>query len=203
MQTNNLVARLEASHPHNVPKTLCENWKAINRPLCFQGVSSASNTCSMEERSLQCSKNAFSITWTRSFIMHSNLSVFNTGSEQNKKGQDKTNSFDNTMMVNIAVIPPNTEMLIRKSVILPLSIIRKTTNQSPKTDWLSCNKSNPYISGMNGFRGYLFKKVVSVKAANIISNSIRQSSLLSYESFWNKWFGRFDERAVDPFWYTS
>ena len=52
---------------------------------------------------------------------------------------------------------------------------------------------------MNGFRGYLFKKVVSVKAANIISNSIKQSSLLGYELFWNKWFGRFDERAVDPF----
>ena len=66
--------------------------------------------------------------------MHSILSVYNTGSKQNKKGQYKTNSFDNTMMVNIAVILPNTEMLIRKSVILPLSIIRKTTNQSPKTD---------------------------------------------------------------------
>ena len=66
--------------------------------------------------------------------MHSILSVYNTGSKQNKKGQDKTNSFDNTMIVNIAVIPPNTEMLIRKSVILPLSIIRKTTNQSPRTD---------------------------------------------------------------------
>ena len=66
--------------------------------------------------------------------MHSILSVYNTGSKQNKKGQDKTNSFDNTMMVNIAAIPPNTEMLIRKSVILPLSIIRKTTNQSPRTD---------------------------------------------------------------------
>ena len=66
--------------------------------------------------------------------MHSILSVYNTGSKQNKKGQDKTNSFDNTMMVNIAVMPTNTEMLIRKSVILPLSIIRKTTNQSPKTD---------------------------------------------------------------------
>ena len=38
--------------------------------------------------------------------MHSILSVYNTGSKQNKKGQDKTNSFDNTMMVNIAVIPP-------------------------------------------------------------------------------------------------
>ena len=135
--------------------------------------------------------------------MHSILSVYNTGSKQNKKGQDKTNSFDDTMMVNIAVIPPNTEMLIRKSVILPLSIIRKTTNQSPKTDWLSCNKSNPYISGMNGFRGYLFKKVVSVKAANLFSNPRRQSSLLGYEPFWNKWFDRFDERAVDPFWYTS
>ena len=66
--------------------------------------------------------------------MHSILSVYNTGSKQNKKGQDKTNSFDNTMMVNIAVILPNIEMLIRKSVILPLSIIRKTTNQSPRTD---------------------------------------------------------------------
>ena len=66
--------------------------------------------------------------------MHSILSVYNTGSKQNKKGQDKTNSFDNTMMVNIAVMPTNTEMLIRKSVILPLSIIRKTTNQSPRTD---------------------------------------------------------------------
>ena len=73
--------------------------------------------------------------------MHSILSVYNTGSKQNKKGQDKTNSFDNTMMVNIAVMPTNTEMLIRKSVILPLSIIRKTTNQSPRTDSLVINQT--------------------------------------------------------------
>ena len=52
---------------------------------------------------------------------------------------------------------------------------------------------------MNGFRGYLFKKVVSVKAANPFSNPRRQSSLLGYEPFWNKWFDRFDESAVDPF----
>ena len=39
----------------SVFQRLCENGKAINRPLCFQGVSSASNICSLEERSMKCS----------------------------------------------------------------------------------------------------------------------------------------------------
>ena len=46
--------RMEAS-PLSVPKILCENGKAINGPPCFQGVSPASNICSLEERSIQCS----------------------------------------------------------------------------------------------------------------------------------------------------
>ena len=39
----------------SVFQRLCENGKAINRPLCFQGVLSGSNICSLEERSIQCS----------------------------------------------------------------------------------------------------------------------------------------------------
>ena len=78
------------------------------------------------------------------------------------------------------------------------SIIRKTSIQSFKTNPPSCNKSNPYIRGMDGFREYLFEKGVSVKAA-IISNSRRQSSLSGYESSWKKWSGWCDRRAVNPF----
>ena len=52
--------------PLSVPKTLCENGKAINRPLCFQGVSPASNICSLEDPN-SVAKNAFSISWNKEF----------------------------------------------------------------------------------------------------------------------------------------
>ena len=89
------------------------------------------------------------------------------------------------MLADTVVVPPNIEH-VDKEISDP-SIIRKTTIQSFRTNPPSCNKSNPYISGMDGFRGYLFEKGVSVKAANLISNSRRQSSLSGYESSWKKW----------------
>ena len=79
------------------------------------------------------------------------------------------------------------------------SIIRKTTIQFFRRNPSSRNKWNPYISGMDGFRGYLFEKGVSVIAANLISNSRRQSPLSGCESSWKKWSSWCDRRAVNPF----
>ena len=120
----------------------------------------------------------------------------NTGSEQDREGQDKKINFDNTMLADTVVVPPNLEH-VDKETSNP-SIIRNTTNQSFMRDSPSCKKSNPYINSIDGFRGYLFEKEVSVKAA-IISNSRRQSSLSGYESSWKKWSGWCDRRAVNPF----
>ena len=55
---------------------------------------------------------------------------------------------------------------------------------------------------MVGFRRNLFEKAVSIKVANLISNSRKQSSLSGYESSWKKWSGWCDQRAVDPFRWT-
>ena len=52
---------------------------------------------------------------------------------------------------------------------------------------------------MNGFREHLFEKGVSVKAANLTSNSRRKSSLSGYKSSWKKWSGWCGRRVVDPF----
>ena len=108
------------------------------------------------------------------------------------------------MLIDRAVVPPNTEH-VDKETSNP-SIIRKTTNhcnQSFRADSRSCNISNPYISGMDGFRGHLFEKEVSVKVANLISNSRRQSSLSGYESSWKNWFGWWDRSTDDTFRCTS
>ena len=144
--------------------------------------------------------NAFSITWNKEFYYE--FPPFlpnNTGSKQDKKGKDKKINFDNTMLVDRAVVPPNTEH-VDKETSNP-SIIRKTTNhwnQSFRADLRSCNKSNPYISGMDGFRGHLLEKV-----ANLISNSRRQSSLSGYESSWKNWSGWWDRNTDDTFRCTS
>ena len=124
----------------------------------------------------------------------------NTGFEQDREGQDKKNNFNNTMLADKVVVPPNIEH-VDKETSNP-SIIRKTTNQSFRTNPPSCNKSNPYISGMDGFRRYLFEKGVSVKGANLIFNSRTQSSLSGCESSWKKWSGWCDRRAVNPFRFT-
>ena len=120
-----------------------------------------------------------------------------TDSEQDKKRQDKKINIENTMLADAVVVPPDIENVDKQTS--NSSINRKTTNQYFMTDAPPCNKSNSYISGMDGFRGHLFEKGVSVKAANLISNSRRQSSLSDYESSWKKWSGWCDRRAVDPF----
>ena len=162
----------------NVPKTLCENGKAINRPLCFQGVSSASNIhCSNE-----CILNNLEqgvLLLIPSFLPN------NIGSELDKKGQDRKTNFNNTILADTVVLPPNIGH-VDKETSNP-SIIRKTNNQFFRTHSL-CNKLNPYIRGMDGFRGHLFEKAVFVKEA-IMSSSRRQSSLSGYESSWKKWSG--------------
>ena len=101
------------------------------------------------------------------------------------------------MLAHIVVLPPNIEH-VDKETSNPF-IIRKATIQSFRTKPPSCNKSNRYISGMDGFSGYLFEKGVSVKAANLIFNSRRQSFLSGYESSWKKWSGWCDRRVVNPF----
>ena len=99
----------------------------------------------------------------------------NTSSEQDRKGQDKKSNFDNTMLTDTVVVPPNIEHA-DKEISNP-SIIRKTINQFFRTDSPSCNKPNLYISGLGGFRRNLYEKGVSVKASILISNSMRQSYL--------------------------
>ena len=85
------------------------------------------------------------------------------------------------MLADTVVLPQNIDQ-VDKEASNP-TIIRKTTNQSFWTD----SPTHPYISDMDGFREYLFAKGVSVKAANLISNSRRKSSLSGYESSWKKW----------------
>ena len=91
------------------------------------------------------------------------------------------------MLADSVVVLPSIEFVDKETS--KSSIIRKTTNQSFWTIPPSCNKSNPYISGIDGFREYLFEKGVFVKAANLMSNSRRQSYLSGYESSWKKWSG--------------
>ena len=189
--------RTEAS-PLSVPKTLCENGKAINRTFCFQGVSQSFNICSLEERSIQCSKKCIFNNLEQGVLLYiPSFLPNNTGFEQDREGQDKKINFNNAILADTVVVPPNIEHVDKET--RDPSTIRKTTIQSFRTNPLSCNKSNPYISGMDGFRGYLFEKGVSVKAANFIYNSRRQSSLSGYESSWKKWSSWCDRRVVNPF----
>ena len=141
-------------------------------------------------RDLHCvATHAFSISWNKGFLLCiSSFLPNNTGSEQEREGQDKKIKFDSTMLADTVVVPPNIEN-VDKETSDP-SITRITTNES-FTNSLSCNKPNSYISSMYGFRGYLCEKYtnmcekrVSVKAVNLIFNSKRQSSLSGYESSW-------------------
>ena len=83
----------------SVLKTLREKEIAINRPLCFQSVSPASNMCSLEERSIHCSNICILhnleqgvLSCIPSFLTN------NAASEQDREGQDKLFFFDNTML---------------------------------------------------------------------------------------------------------
>ena len=62
----------------------------------------------------------------------------NAGSEQDREEQDKKTNFNNTMLADTLVVPPSIEHVDK--VTKNSSIIRKTTNQSFRTNPPSCNK---------------------------------------------------------------
>ena len=102
-------SRMETS-PLSAPKALHENGKAINRPLCFQDVSPASNICSLEDTSKYCSNKCILNNLEQRVLLC--IPFFlptNTGSEQDKEGQDKTINSNNTMLADTVVLPPNIE----------------------------------------------------------------------------------------------
>ena len=93
--------------PLIIPKTLFENRKAINRHLCLQGVSPASNICSLEERSIQCSNKCILNNLEQGVLLCiPSFLLNNTGFEQDREGQDKRIDFNNTMLADIVVVPP-------------------------------------------------------------------------------------------------
>ena len=125
--------------------------------------------------------NAYSIAWNEEFYYAFPLFCLITQA-LNKIEKDKKNNFDDTMLADTVVLPPNIEHVDKETITI--SIISKTTNQSFRTDSSSCNKTNPCISGMADFRRHLPEKGVSVKAANLVSNSRRKISLSGYKSSW-------------------
>ena len=101
------------------------------------------------------------------------------------------------MLADTVVVPPNIDH-VDKETNNP-SIIRKLlTNPLGQTHSLVTNQTLTLVAWMVS-GGYLFEKGVSVKAANLISNSRRQSSLSGYESSWKKWSSWCDRRVVNPF----
>ena len=118
----------------SVFQRICENWKAINRPLCFQRVSPASNKCGLKERSIQCSNKCI-LNNLEQGVLLSIPSFLPNNTVLNKIEKDKTKK-----LVSITPCwqtqlwyPQILNMLIRKLVILPLSeklLTRFVTNQT-------------------------------------------------------------------------
>ena len=96
------------------------------------------------------------------------------------------------MLADTVVVPQILTMLIRKPVIFLLSE-KLLTNPSGKTHPLVINETLTLVAWM------VSRDIVSVKAANLISNSRRQNSLSGYESSWKKRPGWHDRRAVNSF----
>ena len=61
------------------------------------------------------------------------------------------------------------------------------------------SRPNSKTDGLVGFRKSLASKGISYKAAKLISDSKRESSISSYESAWHQWAGWCGKRKVDPF----
>ena len=156
------------------------------------------------ERSIQCSNKCILNNLEQRVLLCISSFLANNTDFKQDRGQDKKNNFNNIMLAELWY--PILSMFIRKPVILPLSE-KLLTNPSGQTHPLVTNQTltkicfvtKQNISDTDGFKGYLFEKGVSVKAANLTSNSRRHSSLSGYESSWKKWSGWYDRRAVNPF----
>ena len=174
--------RMEAS-PLIVTNTLCDNGKTI---LFFQGVSSASNIWSLEEESIQCSNECSLNNLEQKLLCIPSCLPKNGGSEKDRKTRQKK-LVCITPCRQIVVAPSNIEHVDKETS--NLSIVRKTTNQSFRTDSHDCNKSNPCISSVIGLWGNLFQRGHFVKAANLISNSRGKSSVSGCKLSRKKWSG--------------
>ena len=114
-------SRMEAS-PLSAPKALHENGKAINRPLCFQDVSPASNICSRRIHPNIAATNAFSITWNKEFY-YAFPSFCLLTQVLNKIKKDKTKQLIliTPCWQTQLCYPQILSIMISKPVILPLS----------------------------------------------------------------------------------
>ena len=129
--------------------------------------------------------NAVSITWNKNFYAFPPVCLKTEVLKKIEKGKTKKTGLYETMSAVVA--PSNIEHVDKETS--NLSIVRKTTNQSFRTDSHYCNKSNPCISSIIGLWGNLFQRGPSVKAANLISNSRGKSSVSGCKLSRKKWSG--------------
>ena len=133
--------RLEAS-PLGVPKTFCD----LFRPLCCQGVSPASNICSLEERTMQYGNKCILNNLEEGVLLCiSSFLSNNTGSEQDKEGKDKKLILITPCWQKQLWYSQVLSMLIRKPVILPLSE-KLLSNPSGQTHPLVTNQTPTLVA---------------------------------------------------------
>ena len=137
---------MEAS-PLSVPKTLCENEKAIHRSLCFQGVSSASDICSLEERSIQCSNKCVLNNLEQGVYYAFPPFCLITQVLNKKKDKTKKSILKPPCWQTQLWYPQILSMLIRKPAILPLSK-KLLANPSGPTRPLVINQTITLVAWM-------------------------------------------------------
>ena len=183
------------------PRSICKNLSEIRysqyRPFCILNVSSTPNLHGLEARSGKSGNQCHVSTMGKNVpICPSPIQPNTPGIIKGKERRDH-NDIGGTNMAIASMVFSSSEHVYPQSIFITTSE-RPTSGPIRKNSSFS-SKPNSKTGGLVGFRKSLASKDISDKAAKLISDSRRESSISSYESAWRQWAGWCGEPKVDPF----
>ena len=184
-----------------LPRSVCKNLSEIRysqyRPFCIPDVSSTSSLHGQEARSGKSGNQCHVSTMDKNVLICISPIQPNTLGIIKGKERSDHNDIGDTNMAIASMIFSSSEHVYPQSVFVNTSE-RPTSGPIRKTSSFS-SKPNSKTGGLVDFRKSLASKGISDKAAKLISDSRRGSSISSYESTWRQWAGWCGKREVNLF----
>ena len=113
------------------------------------------------------------------------------------KEREYRNDIGGTNMAITSIVFSSSEHVYSQSAFI--ATLERPTSEHIRKNSCFGSKPNSKTAGLVGFRKSLASKGISDKAAKLILDSRRESSISSYELAWRQWAGWCGKRKVDPF----
>lgn len=167
-----------------------------SRSLCISSVASTSIVRVVETRPILSQGGCFSDVLGRpSKVCVSSLLSDRPGAKQGSTRTSRDNS-NNSSLARTSMVSKTPTNVYPKTATD--SNFHKFVDKSTRGVSPSDTRRDSKFSGLADFRQTLETEGISSKAANLISNARRSSSISHYESAWGKWSSWARQQEVDP-----